>query len=412
MGVGSSGPQKRLTPQQKDVKYLGDRMPFGDEELHLIYRAYQTRQQLSDKISFLTDMGVLTAAPPPGATSGSDNVENHVASERLLLLQAVEQKILPPTFGNRLNRTTFLRPQDAASNYNDYWDGAVEGATTNTNGDGGEDEYTRLARLEKFFDGLSNCGRRGAKSTLQVLVSCCKPQPAPSFEESNGDGTASSSSTTTTWINAYELVDLGYRIALASAFLQATARDDEDVGQFFPSPPPQNEADGDETPDAIQALTNSLLALSALRRRQRQREAQRGNPMMMAASNEINPAADATVSAVNVQDVEEWAENVAPLFASSLATFTYDVFFPNRPYPPSRTSFDYPRISDDSTFFRHGSSPLLFSLGCMSSSLSGEVSGKPGLSSHKSEHCKILPLVIAHPLGCLTFSILGLLGVA
>ena len=37
----SSSVQSECTQQQKDVKHLGERMPFGDEEIRHVYRAYE-----------------------------------------------------------------------------------------------------------------------------------------------------------------------------------------------------------------------------------------------------------------------------------------------------------------------------------------------------------------------------------
>eukprot|EP00535_Pseudo-nitzschia_heimii_P006841 CAMPEP_0197188196 /NCGR_PEP_ID=MMETSP1423-20130617/17437_1 /TAXON_ID=476441 /ORGANISM="Pseudo-nitzschia heimii, Strain UNC1101" /LENGTH=55 /DNA_ID=CAMNT_0042639979 /DNA_START=109 /DNA_END=272 /DNA_ORIENTATION=- len=43
MGASASSVEK--TQQQKDMEYLGDRMPFGDAELLQVYRVYQKLQQ-------------------------------------------------------------------------------------------------------------------------------------------------------------------------------------------------------------------------------------------------------------------------------------------------------------------------------------------------------------------------------
>ena len=61
------------------------------------------------------------------------------------------------------------------------------------------------------------------------------------------------------------------------------------------------------------------------------------------------------------------------MFGAILPTFLHCIFFPNKRAPPTRTTFDYPRISQESTIFPYNSSPLLFSFGCMSPALSGEV---------------------------------------
>jgi hypothetical protein len=339
MGTTSS---KELTPEQRDIKHLGERMPFGDQELFHIYRAYHALLKSPKRLSsFLTDIGALTF----GASTGN------LSDERLVLLQAMEQKILPKGFGNRLYKTCFLVAKDLSEYENDEY--------KSTNGGSQQeqvfqDEYSRMARLEKFFDGLSNCGRRGTKETVFVLVECCQPQKAPETTITKSTQSAQGSQENTTKIDPMELVDLGYRVALASAFLQATSRENEDdVGRFLPK-------EGASQSTALLALANSLIDC-ATRRKQRIERSSTPNTQR--------------VKFVDAADVMEWAETVAPLFASSLATLTHTIFFPKQPYPPSRTSFDYPRLSSESIFFDHGSSPLLFSFGCMSSALSGEVRG-------------------------------------
>eukprot|EP00525_Craspedostauros_australis_P008309 CAMPEP_0198126574 /NCGR_PEP_ID=MMETSP1442-20131203/45146_1 /TAXON_ID= /ORGANISM="Craspedostauros australis, Strain CCMP3328" /LENGTH=47 /DNA_ID= /DNA_START= /DNA_END= /DNA_ORIENTATION= len=41
----STGSNGALSQEQKDIKYLGDRVPFGDAELIHVYRAYQSLQE-------------------------------------------------------------------------------------------------------------------------------------------------------------------------------------------------------------------------------------------------------------------------------------------------------------------------------------------------------------------------------
>jgi hypothetical protein len=227
-----------------------------------------------------------------------------------------------------------------------------------------------LAKLEAFYDGLSNCSRRGAKKTLKVLMDCCEQHPAPEEEPAttpNGYANnttqqqhqQSPQTTKRTLIEPLELVNIGYRVALASAFLSATSKEDSDehldIGRFLPSI-----EDPQQQPGLV-ALANSLSAYATKRRLRMTRSL-------------TPPNNDKVVELVDEEDVQEWAEQVAPLFASSLDTFTHMIFFPNRPYPPTRTSFDFPSLSHfESTFFPEGSSPLLFSFGCMTPALSGDV---------------------------------------
>lgn len=315
MGLTSSCPEKQLSPEQQDVKYLGERMPFGDEELVHVYRAYQAMMKAQERISFLTDIGVYCV--------------KDASEERMILLQAVEHKLLTPALGNRLYETAFLPPK-APSEYSSPTSSIVE------------DAYTQRVKLEAFFDGLSNCSRRGNQKSLKVLFDCCQPH--------------SSSTTTEVLVDPVELVTIGYRVGLASGFLSAAQSAEEDVSRFF------LDNDGDEnttTNDAgLAALAESLKEYAAKRK-------QRLN----------NSTPPEPIPFVSEADVQEWAEQVAPMFGSALATLTHMLFFPGWPYPPTRTSFDYPNLAEfTSTFVSKGSSSLLFSFGCMSPSLGGEVS--------------------------------------
>jgi len=200
MGASSSSEKTR---QQKDIAHLGDRMPFGDAELLQVYRVYQKLQEklrcnnstTTEDInnsntssnsnsgenqrkttSFLKDVGVLSAAEglrsetkkkktspmvTPEEEKQQQQEEATFLEERLYLLEAIERKILPPGFGNTLYRACFLGPRDV-SEYDDEHTTTTTTTTANqrTQDDGEEDEYARMARLEKFFEGLSNGTRR------------------------------------------------------------------------------------------------------------------------------------------------------------------------------------------------------------------------------------------------------------
>eukprot|EP00538_Stauroneis_constricta_P013031 CAMPEP_0119560686 /NCGR_PEP_ID=MMETSP1352-20130426/15654_1 /TAXON_ID=265584 /ORGANISM="Stauroneis constricta, Strain CCMP1120" /LENGTH=582 /DNA_ID=CAMNT_0007608735 /DNA_START=110 /DNA_END=1858 /DNA_ORIENTATION=- len=368
MGNTSSAGGKTLTPEQKDIKYLGDRVPFGDAELIHVYRAYQTLRTRSkdESVSFITDMGV--------ATASLSSIEE--AEERLMLFQAIEHKILPPNFGNTLYKKCLLRKQDR-SGYDEHGDNgnAAVGQSIDIST---EDEYTRLARLEAFFDGLAKCGRRGNKASLEILIACCKLQEKPpsAAAATNDNDTymmpnysgSSSSSKDQTYVDPAEFVDMGYRIGLATAFLKAAAEDD-DMSLFIPSP------DASQSPE-LKAFAMSL----------RQCATKRNQRMVRS----VTPSTD-LVEFVTNEDIMEWAEATAPMFAATLSTFFYSLLFPGRPAPPSRSSFDYPQIPSESTFFLKASSPLLFSFGCMSVSLGGEfyrlyTSAADGLSFNRLQN--------------------------
>jgi hypothetical protein len=331
IGLTSSTPeQKKISQQQQDIKYLGDRNPFGDHELLHIYRAYHARLGLAKEnkqTSFLQDIGILCYS------AGKDE---GIKEERTLILQAVESKILPPNFGNTLYQTSFLRSKEL-SDYDSSFLAPPEGFV--------DDDFTRQAKLEAFFDGVSNSGRRGAKKALNIFVQACKQYPST-------DNDPAFVSPQHVLIDPTEFVDMGYRVALAAAFLDATSKDDdEDVGRFLPGENISNHPD-------LKALVISLKAFATRRKQWVEQSAMPSSKLL---------------SFVSAEDIFEWGEHVAPMLAASLASLIHQICFPRRPPPPSRSTFEFPQLSHESAFFDTPSCPLLFSFACMSPSLSGEV---------------------------------------
>jgi hypothetical protein len=418
MGTSSST-HRGGSQRQKDIKCLGDRFPFGDEELLLVYCAYQrlfnndldTFKPVGDngdqqeepqqprRVSFLTDFalvaleehanGQLRKRPSQRATSISTEfiIYNPVQQfeERRLLLETVEEKILPPGFGNTLYRQCFLRPGDKSIYDQDYNSSSSSNDVACAAIEDSVDEYARMARLEKFFEGLSDGTRRGSKASVQCMIRCCTaveqpskqnetdstPVVAPTLAYDNGYGESSviASRDSKSYIRPIEFVTLGYRVGLAAAFLKASTsptrrngkegeEDDEiDVAQLLL---PLNDT---EISPGLQALANSLSEIS-LKRQQR-----------IYRTSTLYTQADLIEQLVDEEDILEWAEQVGPMYGSILPTFLHFIFFPNKPTSPSRTSFDYPQLSQESSVFSSGSSSLLFSFGCMSSALGGEVRG-------------------------------------
>ena len=317
--------KRQLTPEQQDIKFLGDRFAFSDAELYQVYRAYHGLKNPIE--SFITDIGLLSDPSSNGRSqtgANGDGVNNadaqSVEDGRRLLLQVVEQRILSSNFGNTWYKNCFLRPQDASKDPI-----TIESST---------EDNTRLARLEAFFQGLCNASRRGSNASVKCLMECCTERK----ETDNG-----------TVVRPLELVTIGYRLALASAFLSAT-QDYDNMERFLPS---------DDKDEGLVALAQSLIDVATRRKQQLVRSS--------------TPNSEENVEMVSYQDILEWVEQVAPLFGGTLATFSHQLFFPNRPYPPTRTTFDFPFLPMESSFFRKPNSPLLFSFGCMSPSLNGEV---------------------------------------
>eukprot|EP00934_Nitzschia_sp_Nitz4_P000215 Nitzschia sp. Nitz4//scaffold146_size56529//2598//4351//NITZ4_006568-RA/size56529-processed-gene-0.48-mRNA-1//1//CDS//3329536611//215//frame0 len=330
------------TVEQQDIQYLGDRMPFGDAELIHMYRIYQALKALPARTSFWIDVGTL-AVP-----------QDEQESRRKLLHYVEDQIFGSVALGDRLYQTSF------SCSHNLPYSQLSVGESSMM-----EDEFTRRSNLEAFFAGVSDATRRGNTKSLQVLLRCCQPQSAPEQAEAAAG---------TRWIDPLEFVTMAYRVALASAFLS----DDSDVD--IPNLDPSSSAYKELT-----ALASSLVEYAA-------RMDQRRNRSTMPTSSSSSLSSSNTLTPVTEEHVQAWAEQTVPMLSSALATLVHHVFFPGKAYPPSRTRFDFPTLAGvESAFFYQGSSPLLWSLGCMSLSLGGEyyrlyTSASDGLSFNRLQN--------------------------
>lgn len=303
---------------------------------------------------FFTDWAIHSAYLAAEEAQKELHLERH--EEQKGLMQVMEQKILPHGFGNGLYRNNFISPRENAEYHPSDNEASTVARETTTNGE--VDEYTRVARLEKFFDAASNCsGRRGNRVALTELVVHISKYHSVLEHNKDLSLVVSAVPTSETLVVAHSLVNSVYRMALACSFLSAANTTDEDITQFLPS---------DEVSDhaALKALSQSIIDYAKKKRI-------RANPYG-SLSSEAEMLLTAGV--VTKEDVLEWSEMTAPLFSVVMPTLLHLVMFPDTPYPPSRTSFELPRILEESCFFDHGSSPLLFSFGCLSSSLRGTVS--------------------------------------
>ena len=163
---------------------------------------------------------------------------------------------------------------------------------------------------------------------------------------------------------------LAYKLSLAAAFLDA-AQNGDDMRQWIPS------ENLDTT--AMQGLCHSLVEFIKLKRL---RESPYGD---------VIHDPDLEKGFVEKLDLQEFAEYRLPVLSNALDSFMFQVFFPEKPYPPSRTAFHFPKLSEDSTFFAEAASPLLFSFASLSTSLGGSwyrlyTSSHDGLSFNRLQN--------------------------
>lgn len=288
------------------------------------------------------------------------------------------------------------------------------------------DPVNRKLFLESFFCGLAISSRRGSRAATKALFETCHQY------ESKLATPVSSSTSTVEHINigtvkryrvrAAELVNMGYRLALASSYLQDTgiSNDQEQLNdtnkisgksvssmslstdsqlsdsvrnRYIPSPVSERlslsllESSLDPT---LNAFCHSLVECA------RSRYQRSGLPGCFSSPHPDLDVHDRNSATVELDDVYEWLENVAPLFGSILPEFiqcfthppvvadmaaagellitdgtSNQVSFISSSSGTGRTTFCFPSVPDGSSdFFRSANSPLLFTFGCLSTSLS------------------------------------------
>ncbi|KAI2495423.1 hypothetical protein MHU86_19098 [Fragilaria crotonensis] len=378
--MGNSSAKPQLTEEQVDIKYLGGRYPFGDDELFKLYRSFHhllnERQEGRYNVSFLTYWAVesvCTVLPPPrlpvhleqseaeqGTEAGKEQTTSdgtngsspetvtqstleEAKQERFTLMQIIETKILPPGFSDLLEKTNFYISPDS----------------------------DRMGKVESFFQGVSNLGRKGGRQALSVLFDCYAVKKDSVSTSTSTSTPFEGNNSATPMVADFNLVlTLAYRLSLAAAFLDA-AQNGDDMQQWIPSD------NLDQT--AIKGLCHSLVEFVKLKRL---RESPYGD---------VEHDPDLENGFVEKLDMQEFAEYNLPVLSSALSFFMFQVFFPEKPYPPSRTAFRFPKLSEDSTFFEEAASPLLFSFASLSTSLGGSwyrlyTSSHDGLSFNRLQN--------------------------
>lgn len=153
---------------QAEINKLAERYPFVDEELEQLIRCHSALCDIKNTDSFLTKI----------ALSSPYSYFFLPGNEMRRRIEIVEGRILPEGFGSCLR---------AAMSVDLFVDCANEGQDLS---------------LERFLEGVADCGQRGHKEALRVIWDCCSYLAG--FEDA---------------LKPSLIVDLCYRLAFAAGEL-------------------------------------------------------------------------------------------------------------------------------------------------------------------------------------------------
>lgn len=149
---------------QAQINKLAERYPFDDSELEQLIRCHAALLDMKNTDSFLTKIGM----------SSPYSYFFLPGNEMRRRIELIEDKILPVGFGSCLR---------AAMSVDQFVDCANEGDLS----------------LERFLEGVADCGQRGHADALRVIWDCCTY--IGQFEDK---------------LAPSDIVDLCYRLALAA----------------------------------------------------------------------------------------------------------------------------------------------------------------------------------------------------
>lgn len=197
------------------------------------------------------------------------------------------------------------------------------------------DEYTRKNRLITFFEALSCCsGRRSSKECVAVLF-----RTIYLLQHSESESNVLPSKNAR--VSALFFVEAGYRFALALAYLQQSFEENfkssVNLKRFIPTC-----SENDTCKASIQAMAKSIVEKRDRRLSQRQFD---WNDAQNVSSKDIESSEGSESDWIELDDVLEWIDVVAPMFPFVLPTFFQHILFPNQnALPKSRTFFSVPTM--------------------------------------------------------------------
>ena len=387
MGISSSTINDKAN-DQAFIRFLGERYPLGDAELRkwcwcyiALHRSSVpsiSSSSISSCCSGLTSLAIWSAIySDPGPTESIIALNERLESSRKLsrAISLIEEHILPVGLGSRIIAGLDIKslknkkspqpaplppfPKPTSSNgeilawaYSYY---SIKSMTIEFLSSGSVSQ-----EFQNFLEGIStSCGRRGSRYGLSKLFNLA------TLSTDQGRKSA----------DASELIDIAYRLTVATSyFLKAAAgADDEGWKAYLPA----DNSKGKQS--MVGSLINSV-------KKQREGSADHSS-YALTTINSRSPNTNGC-NVVFIEEFIEWAEATVPMMACSLSTFLHVIFnfFSQKDegsqrFPPGLTPLLLPAITIDqkganqkeslSSFFTEANTSFdLFALACTSITLS------------------------------------------
>ena len=210
--LASSAPTR--TPEQEDLKFLGDRFPFGDAEFRHLYAAYQQflalpQQSAAAAAASLEEQQPQCAAAGAAAAAAAEQQQPPRTTSSLFLVdwsvvcggdgavwQALNDDLLPRHFGNALYRAAFCGSTAAVDAEDDYYNNyhSNHPSAAASRADGRIHAQGPFGTLFSGFGGVHPAGFQGRTgSSVSHLSSlgpegCCYPRRQSAYAAAAGGG--------------------------------------------------------------------------------------------------------------------------------------------------------------------------------------------------------------------------------
>ena len=269
-----------------EISHLSDRYPFNEKELEILLRCHQDLIATDRSGSFLNLLA--HCSPYAFFFLPGDEFKTRI--------DLIEGTILPAGFGARLKEAIFSDcfPEVAHSLENNRY-------------------------LEKFLEGVADCGRRGEREALRVLFDCCAKVEGEEDEEDSEK------------VVARDIVALCYRLSVASDVLIRPSIDEQKLRDHL-----------EDDVVVIEPLAKSLSAFAG------------------GVDNYLTKA-----------DFIRWADEKFPMMAFTILAFVQNLIFHGKPIPPGKVPYKDSVLDQATDVFASKDSPLLFALACMTPKQAG-----------------------------------------